>query len=123
MVKLRLGLQLKEAIKGGDSANKNQYLMEMSEKFDIFREDLRSLVESLQAQSMASKQFTQTRMRVMNRFAKLAEQSPIAVNVGSVNVAETTDVEQAMQDVEERPCFLYIYRAAFLHRSGTLCIL
>jgi len=119
MTKIRLGLQLKEAIKGGsDSANKNQYLSELSEKFDVFREDLHALVEALQAQSIASKQYTQTRMRAMNRFAKLAYQSPIAINVGSVNVSETNDIDQAMQNVEDRPSFLYIYRAAFLHRTG-----
>jgi hypothetical protein len=68
MTKLRLGLQLKEAIRGSESTNKNQYLTDLTNKFDEYRENLRKLNEALKAQSLASKQLTQTRIRVRPKY-------------------------------------------------------
>ena len=63
----RLGLLLKEAL-GYDSANENHDQTQKSEIFDAYRENLRSVIEALQAQSVATKKLTEARMRVSSTY-------------------------------------------------------
>ena len=64
----RLGLLLKENLLGYESANENHDLKQKSEIFEAYREDLRSMIEALQAQSVATKKLTEARMRVSSTY-------------------------------------------------------
>ena len=64
MVKARVGVRLKEAVGGKKSHNRNQDLVQLTERYNGFCKRLRALIQSLKGHYGSMHQLAKTRLEV-----------------------------------------------------------